>query len=217
MFTALYLEFLSFVLGCILVRKTWPWHYRFLVVLKGLSFLVQWGGMAWSTLTHSSNHWIFNVYLPLECVSYLYIFYRASASPIIRRLNGWLTVTVLPLVVISFLLSPQLFIINQMMGMGCDFLLLISACVACIGLLLSEEEVSFFRNPLFWLAGGVLYYSIGNIIYLVTWEVTRKMVLYKFIRIEFFLSGIVLNLALMGSFFCMYLWDARRRRDLRRS
>jgi len=212
MFTALYLEFVAFVFGCILVRRRWPWHYRFLVGLKGFTFVVQWGGMAWSTLTQSSNHWLFNIFIPLECGSYLYLFYKTAAHPVIRRLNGWLMAMVLPLVAVSFLLVPELTIINQVMGIGCAFFLMISSCSVCIDLLLSEDEVSFFRHPLFWLAGGILFYSISNAIYFVTWEITKKMILFRFVLVEYMVAGILLNCCLMGSFFCVYLLNARKRK-----
>ena len=54
----------------------------------------------YSTTTHSSNHWIYNLFLPAFYEGLLLVFYKASALAGVKRFNGWLLV-ILP--VIAFL------------------------------------------------------------------------------------------------------------------
>jgi hypothetical protein len=200
----LYVELAAFVLGCLLVRRNWPVPYRFLVALRCLDFGVSILSSFYSLWFHRSNHWIYNLFLPAEAFSFLYIFYKTAVHGKVRRADGGLLVLLAPLIVLSYLLSHSFFFLNTYAGISCSFLSLLAACGAFIDLLADKRELRLFRQPMFWMAGGVLLYSISNIIFYITWEYSKKMVYYNFFSIEYFLGMALLNLGMIGCFICLY-------------
>ena len=200
----LYVELAAFVLGCLLVRRNWPVHYRFLVAFKCLAFGVSILGSFYSIWYHRSNHWLYNLFIPVEGISYLYVFYKAAIHRTVRRIDGWLLLLVMPLIVLSYILSHSFFFLNTYAGMSCSFLPLLAACGTFIDLLADKRELRLFRQPMFWMAAGVLLYSISNIIFYIIWEYVKKMNYYNFFSIVYFLGTALLNLGMIGCFICIY-------------
>jgi glucan phosphoethanolaminetransferase (alkaline phosphatase superfamily) len=77
-----------FLTGCKLVRKNWSLEYKLLVVLSGITVLIEISEQEWYYVLQHHNDWIYNLFLPLECGCLLYVFYRASLHPVIKRLNA---------------------------------------------------------------------------------------------------------------------------------
>ncbi|HEX9510713.1 MAG TPA: hypothetical protein VF939_09525 [Puia sp.] len=199
-----FLELASLFFGCVLVQKSWPAPYRLLVVFKCVEFSIAVLSMLWSSLMRQSNHWIYNLYNPVECIFLLYIFYRAAMHGVIKRLNLILLATVLPLILAGYVLSPNFFSLNIIGSAGCFLLLLLSSCGAYVDLLLDKGDLPLFRHPLFWLAGGVLMYGICMVLYYITWEYSKKMILYRFFFIDYFGGLCLLNLGIIGCFVFVY-------------
>ena len=195
-----FLELAALFLGCVLVRKSWPAPYRFLLGYKCLAFFIAVVSMAWSTFFRQSNHWIYNLYNPIECALLLYVYYRAAVHPAIKRLDLSLLAVLPPLIFIVYLLVPVLYSLNSMAGIGYLFLLILSSCGVYVDLLLDKGDLPIFRHPLFWLAAGVLLYSICMILFFLTWEYSKKMILYRFFSIIYFGGAAFLNLGIIGCF-----------------
>lgn len=211
-----FLEFTSLFLGCMLVKRSWPFPYRLLVAFKCVEFSISVLSMVWSTTMHQSNHWIYNLYNPVECIFILYIFYSAAMHRDIKRLNLLLMGAVPPLLLVAYLLSPVFFSLNIIASTGCWFLLLLSSCGAYVDLLLDKESLSLFRHPLFWLAGGGVLYAISMIIYYITWEYSKKMIFYRFFYFDYFGGICLLNLSIIACFVCVYRQKARMARSATR-
>jgi len=204
MLLGIYLEFVSFIIGCIVYRRYWPLPYRCLVWVKGLKTFAEIGSMLWSSFTVTSNHWIYNVYFPLQCAGLLFIFYTCAVHPKTRKFNVWL-LGAMPVLFCVFWWKGSFYELNLMATVAFDFLLLLSACAAFVDQLLQQGDAHFLRQPLFWLSMAIFFYSVGSIINYATWEYSKKMILENLFDTVFLSAEYIFNIGIAGCFICLYL------------
>ena len=200
--------FAAFAIGCIFVRREWPPAYKYLVVLSVVTYFIETLSLLWSSAAHRSNHWIYNLYLPLNCLGFLYFFYRASIHSGIRRINGWLLAAVPPGIVIAFTLRPGLSFLNTYAAIFYCFLLLLSCIGACVDLMLDKRYIRLGREPLFWLACGLLLDMAGSIVEYAFFSFGEKMILFTLFTVLTFSTNICLYLGTAGCFICLRLAPA---------
>jgi len=200
----LYLEFVSFIAGCIVYRRSWLLPYRCLLWLKGIKTIAEGGSVIWTIEMASSNHWIYNLYFPLQCAGLLFIFYKCSVHPKVKRFNAWL-LAAMPVVLCVFWWKGSVYELNLMATVAFDFLLLLSACAAFVDQLLGQGNTHFLRQPLFWLSSATLFYSVGSVIFYATWEYSKKMILYFSFFAVYFSAEWIFNIGITGCFICLYL------------
>jgi len=192
-FGVLYLS--CFLTGCLLVRKSWPLEYKLLVVLSGLTLLIE-AIIAINMAHRLDTRWIYNFFSPVECGFILYILYRASMHPTIKRLNGLLLVLLPISIAISFYQHPGIFTFNESASLFYDFLELIASCSFLVGVLLNKSDVSPGRLPLFWMACGMVFYcSIFTLQNAVADYIARSsypyFVLYSYVANTFMYAGFI--------------------------
>ena len=185
-------------------RRSWPLPYRCLVWLKGLKTVAEAGSMIWTILTVTSNHWIYNLYFPLQCAGLLFIFYKCAVHPRVRRFNGWL-LTAMPVVLCVFWWKGSFYELNLMVTVAFAFLLLLAACAAFVDQLLGQGNASLLRQPLFWLSSAILFYSVGSIIFYATWEFSKKMILYIPFYTVYLSAEYIFNIGVIACFICLWI------------
>jgi len=192
-FTVLLLSCL--LTGWLLVRKSWPLEYKLLVVLCSLTFLVEMS--ADLLVIHRIYHfWLYNLFAPVECGFILYIFYRGSTDPAVKRLNVLLLACLPPGIAVTYFLHPVFFRLNEPAALLYLFWELIGACAVVIGILLNKSDSPLGHQPLFWMACGILFYCcIFTLIHAVM-NVMPKIqnqyfTLYSFFANTFMYSGFI--------------------------
>jgi hypothetical protein len=201
----LYLDLASLIIGCMIFRRSWPFAYRCLFLLNTLKVLVSFFSFFWSPVTHTSNHWVSNLFLPIQCAGFLLVFYKAAVHPRVVRTVGWLLAALPLLILLCWIRGASLYSINIWAWIGYDFLLLLAACLTFVDLLLRTDNTFFLRQPLFWLASGIFFYSVETIIVGASWEYTMKMIMYTFFKIIYYSSDYLMDVGIIGCFICLYL------------
>lgn len=209
----LFSQLLAFVFGCFLFRRGWPLWCKLILLECSLSTLVEWGTSYYSMITRKPNHWMFNIYIPMEAVLIIFIFYLAARVRIIRRLDLILLSVIPILLPIAFIILPDLYTMNVIMAAGVCVLIMIAACAACIGILLEREDQAVFYSPLFWWATGLLGYALCNCIYYITFFLARKMILFDFIAVIYLFGQFALSLGAAGCFIFSKSSAARSRQE----
>lgn len=153
----LFLDLVSLIIGCLVFRRSWPFTYKCLFFLNAVRVFVSFFAHFWSQHTHSSNHWIFNLFLPLQCVGFLFVFYSASGHMLVRRISKWLLAAFPVVTAMCWLRGAPLETINLWAIVSFDFLILVSVCLAFVDLLLRTGDIHFIRQPMFWLASGLFF------------------------------------------------------------
>lgn len=195
----------AFAIGCILFRRYWHRAYKWLLPLMGLNIIVELGGDFWSMYTQSSNHWMYNLYWPIQTAVLLLIFYTCAAHRKIRRFHGWLLAALPVSLAACWWKSPGLDLINVPAVLSGDFLLLLAACGAIAGELSGQEHTPLPGRPLFWLGFGVLIYCIGFIIYYAVWGFIKGDVGSGFFAALYFTGYYMFNIGAAGCFICLYI------------
>lgn len=209
------LDLVSLIIGSMVFRKSWPFEYKCLFFLNILRVIVSYFTFLWPYYTHSSNHWIYNLFLPLQCAGFLLVFYGASIHRMVRKMNKWLLAALPLMTLICWSKGGPLDMINTRAVVCFDFLLLLSVCLAFVDQLLQMDDTHFIRQPIFWLALGLFFYSVESIIEFATWEFIKKMLLMGLYRFIGFSGEYLLGLGIIGCFICIYLKEAREKnRDL---
>jgi len=200
-----YLDLISLVVGCMVFRKSWPFAYRCLFFLNTFRVLVEFSASLWSYFTRTSNHWLYNLFLPLQCVGFLLVFYKCSFHPAIARINRWLLAAFPVVTAVCWLTGAPLNSLNLWAIVGFDFLVLVSACLAFVDQLLRMDNSHFIRQPIFWLASGLFFYSVQSIIGYATWEYFKKMIYFRLYTFIFFSGEYLLDVGIIGCWVCIYL------------
>jgi len=149
-----FIEVVCFLAGCLFWRKQWPLQYKMLVLLMGLTVLVELAGRILGIRYHQ-NVWLYNLFLPLESASYICFFYLESAHPAMKWLYRCLLAAIVPALVITWLKQPHFFIFNQYGYIAGLFLLLVAAALIYLAEIphLYLEIVNTIAN--IFLYGGV--------------------------------------------------------------
>ena len=157
------LEIVPFLAGCLLWKKDWPLQFRQLAIMMGLTVFVEIVAHVLA-IRHHNSMWLYNLFMPVECGSFLYVFFRGAVRPAIRIFNRCLLAAIIPVLVISFLAQPHLLLHNKFRYIIFLFLELLAACSFFIDLLSGGESVYLLRQPLFWLAGGIVPFCCVHIV-----------------------------------------------------
>ena len=186
------LETGCFLAGCLLWRKAWPLQYKMLVVLMGLTVLVERSAYVLGQSYHQ-NVWLLNLFVPLESASYIFVFYRESASPAFRWFCRCLLAVLFPAVLVTYLLHPHLFLFNLYGYIVGLFLLLLAAAAYFVEYMLGETDNNLTGHPLFWLAAGTIPFCCIHILLfsLLTYLVTMRVA-------YFYNANLLANLFLYG-------------------
>ncbi|HWK02016.1 MAG TPA: hypothetical protein VNS58_00195 [Puia sp.] len=204
-FAALYLS--CFLTGCLLVRKSRPLEYKLLVVLSGLTLVVE-TVVTQYDLRRIDGRWMYIFFAPVECGFIIYILYRASVHPNIKRLNAIL-LGLLPISIgIAYWLHPAFSGFNDIADFFYDFLELIAACSFLTDVLLNKSDTPVGRQPLFWMASGILFYCcmftlLGVLLNYMPRMPRRYLAPYSLVANTFMYTGFI------ACFICLH--RARRR------
>jgi len=159
----------SFVCGMVILRRDSPVEYRLLAWLPGITLPVEIFGWVIGHYYHR-NHWVYNIFLPLECCVLLLVFYKGVKQPVIRSMSGWLLVLLPAGMIISYWrIHFTVVSINVFALLFYFFLELVGGCLFLTDCLLSGEEASIFSHPLSWTAMGIILYTCIFILTNITW------------------------------------------------
>lgn len=162
------LEISAFILGLAAVKRSSPLSYHVLVWLALATALVMTSSIVIIHYYHR-NHWLYNLWYPVECSCLLFAFYRATAHAVIRRINRVLLWLLPAGMIITFGVHPDLFTFNAYGAICYLFLELISAFAFLADGLLRSEDHRVFREPLSWMAAGLIMHCFISILAFGMW------------------------------------------------
>lgn len=189
----------SIVVGVFFYKRLNPCFLKFFVWFLVITLLVQLSAQAYSQVTKKSNHFIFNCYIFIQFIFYLFVFYKTFEK---RKLK--LLTMVMAAMFVVFYLYQTVFEIGiftfvaESNTLG-SILVIVCCLLYFVSLFQAEEVVNYFRIPMFWIATGLLFYFVGNFLYLglVNYIVQHRLDSSGNIYLYFI---VVLNLILYGLF-----------------
>ena len=127
---------------------------------------VQVVGSLYSNYTYRSNHFIFNIYIGIEYLFYFFLFYQVFKNKKMKYLIAIFAIAFLIFYIINIFFGKGLFIFNTASYTFGSILIIISCLLYFASLFLSYETINYFRVPMFWIATGLLFFYVGDSIYM---------------------------------------------------
>lgn len=131
-----------------------------------ITLLTQAAGSLYSNYTYRSNHFIFNIYIGIEYLFYFFLFYRAFNNKKMKYLIVIFAMAFVVFYVANIFFGKGLFIFNTATYTLGSILTIISCLLYFVFLFLSNETINYFRMPMFWIATGLLFYYVGDSVYM---------------------------------------------------
>jgi hypothetical protein len=200
-----YAELFAFLVGCFVVKKQWTIQFKWLVVLAGISFFIELAGHIMWTRYSLNNNWIYNLFLPVQCFIFLYFFYKTMVQKVVRKIVGFLMGAMIAGTVISYFYHGSFTMLNSYASTLYLFLMLIASCLYYLDTIINEVEVSMTRQPSFWVAAGLLFFTVIFILLFALWAVNIKIPYYKVVlNYSVIIANTFLYGGLIAGFLCLH-------------
>ena len=140
-------------------RLRWLVPFLFLIVFVELS------GRYIRKELHESNAWLYNISIPFEYMFYVFLF-----VPFYNKKIGKLAARFF-LIAFPIWVVINIFFVQGFYNFNTNFLKIGSFCMiffcflVFLELLLSEEMINPFKQPIFWIASGLFIFNAGEFSY----------------------------------------------------
>jgi hypothetical protein len=151
------------------LKRSSPFPYHVLAWMTLATLPVETASVMIAHYYHN-NHWLYNLWNPLECLYVLLVFYSGATHPVARRINKVLLCLLPAGIIIAFGVQPHFLKINIYALHFYFFCELICTCVFLIDGLVRSEDHTFFQHPLSWTAVGVALHCLISILCYGMWK-----------------------------------------------
>jgi hypothetical protein len=121
---------------------------------------------SYGIFTDAEDYWIYNLSTIIDFIFYYYVYYRFIGDVLIRKWIRWFSIIYFPfcLLNIFFIQGFYSFHSNSYLAGAC-FLILLSV-VYLRNLIVNIDTQNPFKDRLFWITTGVLFFYIGTFFHL---------------------------------------------------
>jgi hypothetical protein len=186
-------------------KKTGIWRY--FTPFLALTITVETTGWYTHYFLNKSNNWIFNILLIISVSFFLWIF--TYAEPIkAKRKTFYIIIaffTAIAFMNLAFFEGFGMYdLYTEVLG---DIILAIVSCYFLFTILKEEEYRNLFRYEYFWLANGLLFYSLSSTVLYLFLNELRTFTKETGIAIYIYLNGglnVLFYSSLSIAFICKY-------------
>ncbi len=116
---------------------------------------------------YTNNHYLYNFYI-LTCTPlYFYFFFHfLNINPGYRKVYFYTCLSISLLLVINFFFFEGVFIFNTLSIIFMQFCTILLSVFLLFRLAISENHFILSRHPYFWIAAGLLIFSLGTLVVL---------------------------------------------------
>lgn len=111
------------------------------------------------------NAWLYNFSIPIEYLFYAMLFYFHYQKSLFKKIILFSTFSFLLFVVINVLFIQGHQKMNTNMLKTGSFCMILFSCLFFTELLSTDKIVNYIKEPMFWVATGVLLFSTGEFFY----------------------------------------------------
>jgi hypothetical protein len=191
-----YIIALGVIVGLLFFQKLSPQYIRLLVALLLITLLIEVGAVWFYKTFRIKNHWIYNVFTPVQFFLMWSMFFRSSISKNRYFIYSAILLGVFFFINIFWWQGYTMF--NSYTFMLSGALITFYTLSYLANLYRGEEVHRFNKEPMFWVCIGILFYFPANII--VTGFIYELYKYSKDLSIRLYHINKILNI-LMYSFF----------------
>jgi hypothetical protein len=157
---------ISLFISIIYYKRLKPTWLRLFTWFLLFSMLISITGYFYSFYLKKGNHFIFNIYLLIQFLFYFGIFYKTFQTKKLKTYTLLISTCFLVYLLISFIFLNGFRAFNSL-GFTIGSVLTILFCLLYFGVLFNADGfINYFKIPMFWIATGILFFFVGNFIYL---------------------------------------------------
>jgi len=198
-----YIELAACLAGLTCYRRYWPLHCQLMVALCLLTVGIEITGHRMWVDHQINNNWLYNLFLPLQAICFLFFFFKETVTRKIRNLQLVLLLAVLPGTALSYVFHRNFSFLNSYASSFYLFLMLVACCLYFLDVFTNDVNLPRLRQPAFWVACALLFFTLAYILVLALWNTIRTMADYRlvldFVRIS---SNTILYGGLIAYFVC---------------
>lgn len=158
--------FVSIGVSIFFYKRLQPKWLRLFTWFLIFTLLIQLTGIAYSFYTKKSNHFIFNFYILIQFLFYFFLFYKTFEKQNLKIIIQLMAVLFVTYYFYNLFFGTGFFIFSTAGNTLGSILIIICCLLYFVSLFKSELILNYFRIPMFWIATGLLFYFVGNFIYL---------------------------------------------------
>jgi len=115
---------------------------------------------------HETNTWLYNITIPAEYLFYGFIIGSLCLTPSFKRIIFWGTAILGIGVIINMVFIQGFTNLNTNTLKIGSTLMIIFCCLGLVDLFRNDEHTTLLKSPLFWICTGVLFFNMGEFLYL---------------------------------------------------
>ncbi|MEO7264749.1 MAG: hypothetical protein ABIW38_07540 [Ferruginibacter sp.] len=170
----IWVEVAAFIISLLCIKalrnKPLQWFIPFLLLVV----IVEITGRFLRKEMHVPNSWLYNMFIPVEYFFNTYLFYAYFENIVLKKTAKiiLILIPVAALVNMTFVQGFYNFNTNILFAGNC--LMIILSCAFFIDLFKREEELVLWREPMFWIATGILLFNLGELSYTLFFDYILK-------------------------------------------
>lgn len=194
-------------------RSLRPGWLRLFFYFLLFTLLTDIGAGLYSQQFHKSNHFIINSYLLVNFCFYLFIFIKSFEKRSFKKF-GFIALAIFILFYMVDIIFIEGFYSFNVYTFCLGSILIVLCCLLYFSILFTSEKlINYFASPVFWIATGLLFFYVGNLVqmsllnYIINNHLDPGGRIYEVISFN-------LNVILYGcftiSFLCNRVWKKAR-------
>ena len=157
---------ISLLISIIFYKRLKPSWLRLFTWFLLFSMLISITGYFYSFYLKTGNHFIFNLYLLVQFLFYFGIFYKTFQTKKLKTFTLFVSICFLIYLLINFIFLDGFHTFNSL-AFTIGSVLTILFCLLYFGALYNADGfINYFKIPMFWIATGILFFFVGNFLYL---------------------------------------------------
>jgi hypothetical protein len=170
----IYFEIAAFLTSVICWGKIRSGKFRWFLPFLFLMLVVELTGLYLrKELGFETNGYLFNFSVPIEYLFYSWLFLKTYQTESFRKIaKVFIYAFMLFCLIIFFLRGIYWF--NAIILLIGNIAAILFSCLYFYELLIIEERINLVKEPMFWIATGVLLFNLGEFLYSAFYELLRQ-------------------------------------------
>jgi len=170
----IYFEIAAFITSgiCLMSTKShkFRWFFPFLLFMVLVELT---GRYLRRELNMETNGYLFNFSVPIEYLFYSWLFLKTYQTAWLRKIAEFFIYAFILFCVVIFLLKG-IYWFNSIILLTGSIAAILFSCLYFYELLIVEERINLVKEPMFWIATGVLLFNLGEFLYSAFYKLLRQ-------------------------------------------
>lgn len=157
---------ISLAICIIFYKRLQPQYLRLFTWFLIFTIFIQVAGYTYSTYFRKSNHFIFNIDLLIQYLFYFVIFYYTFETKKLKLLIILAGIIFILYAFYNFFNKSGFYVYSSATNTLGSIITILFCLLYFTTLFKFEASINYFKIPMFWIATGLLFFFVGEFIYL---------------------------------------------------